>query len=109
MKTDINGSVTMLDTETRERITAAGERLFGRLGRRIAGLKVQVEQAAPTGATTCEVTVKTSNRFQILARHRDRDALKAAETALERARLQVGRALRGSRKSGLHGLYTATP
>lgn len=108
MTTDIKGSVSMLDRETKEQIGAAGERLYGRLRRRVTGRNVLVEHAAPTGATMCEVSVSTTNRFLIFARHRNLDALKAALIALERARLQVGRALRTSRKSRLQGLRTAT-
>jgi hypothetical protein len=98
MRFDIKGHVAMLDSETKENIAAAGERLFGRLRDRIAALDVRVEHIAQTGATLCQVTVLAANRVQVLARHRDRDALKAVLTALERARLQVARALRSARQ-----------
>ena len=94
MKSALTGHVAMLDRETKEKIAAARERLFGRLRDRIAELDVSVDHIAQTGATLCQVSVRTADRIQVLARHRDRDALKAVVTALERARAQVRRAFR---------------
>jgi len=109
MTFDIHGHVAMLDEETKKKIAAARERLFGRLRDRIAGLDVRVDHIGQTGATLCQVTVKTENRIQVLTRHRDRDALKAVLTALERARIQVGRALRPLRQARPVGLSAVTP
>jgi glycyl-tRNA synthetase beta subunit len=109
MRFDINGHVAMLDEETKAKITAARERLFGRLRDRIAELDVRVDHIAQTGSTLCLVTVRTDNRVQVLARHRDRDALKAALTALERARIQIARAFRAKRQSRTGGLSALTP
>jgi len=56
----------MLDNETKEKITAARERLFGRLRDRIAELNVRVDHIAQTGATLCQVNVRTANRIQVI-------------------------------------------
>jgi hypothetical protein len=98
MKSALTGDVAMLDPETKEKIAAARERLFGRLRDRIAELDVSVDHVAQTGATLCQVRVLAAGRIQVLARHRDRDALKAVVTALERARLQIRRAFRTDRR-----------
>jgi uncharacterized protein (DUF111 family) len=86
MRFAIQGHVAMLDKET---IAATRERLFGRLRNHIAELDVRVDHIARTGVTLCKVNVRTANHIQVLARHRDRDALKAVLTALERARVQI--------------------
>jgi len=109
MKLDINGHVAMLDQETTEKIAAAREHIFGRLRDRIAELDVRIDHVAQTGSTLCQVTVRTANRVQVLARHRDRDALKAAVTALERARIQITRALKPFRQRRPGGLSAVTP
>ena len=109
MKFDINGHVAMLDEETKEQIAAARDRLFGRLRDRIAELDVRVDHLAQSGSTLCQVTVKTANRVQILARHRDRDALKAVLTALEQARLQIRRAFKPGRRRRTGSLAAVTP
>ena len=99
MKIDIRGTVAMLDRRTTTEIAAACERLFGRARERIAGLDLHFDHVTRTGATVCDVTVRTGDHLQVLARHRDQDALTAALTALERARLRLRRALTASRKS----------
>jgi glycyl-tRNA synthetase beta subunit len=109
MRFDINGHAAMLDEETKDKIAAARERLFGRLRDRIAELDVRVDHIAQTGSTLCQVTVRTANRVQVLARHRDRDALKAVLTALERARNQITRALKPLRQRRPDGLSAVTP
>jgi hypothetical protein len=109
MKFDINGHVAMLDEETKEKITAARERLFGRLRDRIAELDVRIDHIAQTGSTLCQVTVRTASRVQVLARHRDRDALKAVVTALERARHHIARSLKPTRVRRPGGFSAVTP
>jgi len=109
MRVDISGHVAMLDEETKEKIAAAREHLFGRLRDRIAELDVRVDHVAQTGSTLCQVTVRTANRVQVLARHRDRDALKTVLTALERARNQITRALQPLRQRRTGGLSAVTP
>ena len=109
MRFDINGHVAMLDQDTKDKIAAARERLFGRLRDRIAGVDVRIDHIAQTGSTLCQVTVRTANRVQVLARHRDRDALKAVLTALERARHQIARALRPLRQRRPGSLSAVTP
>jgi ribosome-associated translation inhibitor RaiA len=101
MNTDIKGDVAMLESETREAIAAPRERLFRRIRKHIASLDVHVAHVARTGATLCEVTVRTAHRVQILARHRDQDALTAAKMALEKARRQASRIV--NRPSGARG------
>jgi len=97
MKTSIEDKIAVLDRETEKLIAEAGEHIFSRLGERIAALNLRFDEASQAGSTTCEVVVQSANRVQILARHQDRDALKAALTALERARVQVRRVLRKPR------------
>ena len=109
MKFDIKGHVAMLDNETKEKIAAARERLFGRLRERIAEVDVRIDHIAQSGATLCQVTVRTANHVQVLTRHRDRDALKAVLTALERARLQIGGAFKPRGQSRPGGLSAVTP
>jgi hypothetical protein len=109
MRFDINGHVAMLDEETKKKITAERERLFGRLRDRIAEFDVRVDHIAQTGSTLCQVTVRTANRVQVLARHRDRDALTAVLTALQRAHLQIGRAFKPARQRRPAGLSAVTP
>ena len=104
MKTEINGHLAMLDGETGAQIVAARDRLFGRLRERVAELDLNIQHVAATGTTLCQVTVRTANRIQILARHRDRDVLQAVVTALQRARSQAGRAFRRASRPGVHGL-----
>jgi ribosome-associated translation inhibitor RaiA len=109
MRFDIHGHIAMLDKQTREKIAEAREHLFGRFHDLISELDVRVDHSAQTGATLCQVTVRTANRVQVLARHRDRDALNAVLTALERARLQFGRALRPLPRRRTHRLSAVTP
>jgi ribosome-associated translation inhibitor RaiA len=109
MRFAIQGHVAMLDNETKEKIEAARERLFGRLLNRIAELDVRVDHSAQTGATSCQVNVRTANRIQVLTRHRDRDALKAVLTALERARAQIRGRLKPRRQGPIGGFSAVTP
>ena len=109
MRSAIQGHVAMLDNETKENIAAARERLFGRLRNRIADLDVRVDHIAQTGATLCQVNVRTANRFQVLTRHRDRDALTAVLTALERARAQIVGRLKPRRQGHGGGFSAVTP
>ena len=105
----IQGHIVMLDEETREKIAAARKRLFGRLCNRIAELGVRVNHSAQTGATLCQVNVRTANRIQVLTRHRDRDASKAVLTALERARIQIRGRLKPRRQDPIGGFSAVTP
>ena len=98
MKIRIRDCVGILDRDNERRIAEAGEQLFGRLGERITALNLRFHDISQAGSAVCEVVVHAAGRVQILARHRDRDALKAAMTALERARVQVRRVMRRSRK-----------
>jgi len=98
MKTRIRDCVGILDRDNERRIAEAGEQLFGRLGERITALNLRFHDISQAGSAVCEVFVHAAGRVQILARHRDRDASKAALTALERARVQVRRVMRRSRK-----------
>jgi hypothetical protein len=109
MRFAVQGHVAMLDDETKEKIAAARERLFGRLRNRIAALDVRVDHSAQTGATLCQVNVRTANRIQVLARHRDRDALKAVLTALERARVRIVGRLKPIRQGQGGGFSAVTP
>jgi len=109
MRFAIQGHVAMLDEETKEKIAAAPKRLFGRLCNRIDELGVRVDHSAQTGATLCQVNVRTANRIQVLAQHRDRDALKAAVTALERARIEIVGRLKPRRQGHGGGLSAVTP
>ena len=109
MRFAIQGHGAMLDQETKETIAATRERLFGRLRKHIAEVDVRVDHIAQTGATLCQVNVRTENRIQVLARHRDRDALKAVLTALERARVQIVGRLKPRRLGQGDGFSTVTP
>jgi len=60
MRFAIQGHVAMMDNETKEKIAAARERLFGRLRNHIAELDVRVDHSAQTGATLCQVNVRSS-------------------------------------------------
>jgi glycyl-tRNA synthetase beta subunit len=109
MRSAIQGHVAMLDKETKEKIAAARERLFGRLRNLIAELDVRVDHIAQTGATLCQVNVRTANHIQVLTRHRDRDALTAVLTALERARVQIVGRLNPARQHHGGGFSAVTP
>jgi hypothetical protein len=97
MKISIQSNVAVLDREAEKRIAEAGKQLLGRFGKRVAALSLRFDDASQAGNATCEVVVDTADRLRILTRDRDRDALRAALTALERARVQVRRVLRRSR------------
>ena len=97
MEIQIRDCVGILDRDNERQIAEAGERLFGRLGERITALNLRFHDISQAGSAICEVVVHDAGRVQILVRHRDRDALKSAVTALERARVQVRRVMRRSR------------
>lgn len=107
MKTSIKDYVAVLDHESEKQVAEAREQLLKRLGKRITTLNLRIDVVSRDGSTTCEVVVHTANHLQIFARHRDRDALTAALTALERARVQVRRVLRISRYIPPRSLATA--
>ena len=109
MRFAIQGHVAMMDNETKEKIAAARERLFGRLRNRIAGLDVRVDISAQKGATLCQVNARNANRIQVLARHRDRDASKAVLTAHERARVQIVGRLKPTPQGQGGGFSVVTP
>jgi hypothetical protein len=109
MRFAIQGLVAMLDKGTKETIAATRERLFGRLRNHIAALNVRADHIAQTGATLCQVNVRTENRIEVLARHRDRDASKAVLTALERARVQIAGRLKPRRLGQGGGFSAVTP
>lgn len=98
MKIQIRDYVGIVDRDDERQIAEAGEQLFGRLGERITALDLPFHDISQAGSAVSEVVVHAAGHVQILARHRDRDALKAALTALERARVQVRRVMRRSRK-----------
>jgi ribosome-associated translation inhibitor RaiA len=109
MRFAIQGHVAMLDNETKEKIAAARERLFGRLRNHIAELDVRVDHSAQTSATLCQFNVRTANHIEVLTRHRDRDASKAVLTALERARVQNLGRLKPRRQGPSGGFSAVTP
>ena len=98
MKIHIRDCVGILDRGNERQIAEAGERLFARLGERITALDLRFHDISQAGSAICEVVVHAAGGVQILARNRDRDALKSAVTALERARVQVRQVMRKSRK-----------
>jgi hypothetical protein len=98
MRFHIQDRVGILDRDNERQIAEAGEHLCGRLGERIITLDLPFHNISQAGSADCEIVVHVAGRVQILARHRDRDALKTALTALERARVQVRRVMRRSRK-----------
>jgi hypothetical protein len=98
MKTTIKGDLAILDNRTRDDIAAAPERVLNRLKASVSELELKINHLVPSGATSCEISVRLSDRIQIMARHRDLDAAKATYAALERARLQITRTLQRRRK-----------
>jgi hypothetical protein len=109
MRTHLEGSLALLDETTKDEIATARERAFGRLRGRIDEVNVRIDPVARTGGTLCQVTVRTADRIQVLARHRDRDALRAVMTALQSARRQVVRGLHRARRRRMAVLAPAAP